>query len=311
MLLFFSLVDLKKINIVGYNLYTKVNIDGSYKEHGSSKFVNPYIDQSKPHKIEFDLKFNMMYYTGVQAARNQKQLASVLGGALGLGPKERDAVTTTGANPSFGIVGNAAGGETNDDTSSTDNEQGANGGNAAGDDSETGTARYFNDMMINSGNDLIQVDLKIHGDPYFISDVGVGNFLGLPSSPLLPVTIDGSMNPMDGEVYVILNFRTPIDYDDTSGGMIFPRRGTEPVGQFSGLYKVLTVQNNFSGGKFTQVLSLLRRKKQEDANIAGVSGDENKAVVSGPEGNVDKNVVPPASNSDNTEAPPPASGNQQ
>jgi hypothetical protein len=93
--------------------------------------------------------------------------------------------------------------------------------------------------------------------------------------------------------------------------MIFPQRGTEPVGQFSGLYKVLTVQNNFSGGKFTQVLSLLRRKKQEDSNIAGVSGDENKAVVSGPEGNVDKNVVPPASNSDNTEAPPPASGNQQ
>ena len=75
--------------------------------------------------------------------------------------------------------------------------------------------------MINSGNDLLQVDLKIHGDPYFIADVGVGNFLGLPSSPLLPVTLDGSMNPMDGEVYVILNFRTPIDYDEEDGITLF------------------------------------------------------------------------------------------
>lgn len=221
--------------------------------------------------IDFDLRFNMMYYTGVQAARNQKQLASVLGGALGFGPKERDAITTTGANPSVLPVGNAVGGEINDDGSSTDNEQGANGGNAAGDDPETGTARYFNDMMINSGNDLLQVDLKIHGDPYFISDVGVGNFLGLPSSPLLPVTIDGSMNPMDGEVYVILNFRTPIDYDEEDGYVKYPLGGFLPVSMFSGLYQVIQVNNSFDNGKFEQTLQLARKRNQ-DISIEAVAG---------------------------------------
>lgn len=57
MLLFFSLLDLNTINIVGYNLYTKKNSDGSYKENGTSKFVNPYEDENKPHTIEFDLNF--------------------------------------------------------------------------------------------------------------------------------------------------------------------------------------------------------------------------------------------------------------
>jgi lipopolysaccharide biosynthesis glycosyltransferase len=57
MLFFFSLLDISTINLVGYNLYTKKNKDGSYKQHGSSKFINPYNDETKPHNIEFDLNF--------------------------------------------------------------------------------------------------------------------------------------------------------------------------------------------------------------------------------------------------------------
>lgn len=57
MMLFFSLLNVKDINIVGYNLYSRVNEDGSFKEHGSSKFVNPYSDQNKPHTLDFDLNF--------------------------------------------------------------------------------------------------------------------------------------------------------------------------------------------------------------------------------------------------------------
>lgn len=57
MLLFFSLLDINTLNVVGYNLYTKKNKDGSYKQHGSSKFINPYEDETKPHSIEFDLNF--------------------------------------------------------------------------------------------------------------------------------------------------------------------------------------------------------------------------------------------------------------
>jgi lipopolysaccharide biosynthesis glycosyltransferase len=57
MLLFFSLLDVDNINLVGYNLYTKKNKDGSYKQHGISKYVNPYNNKIKPHNFEFDLNF--------------------------------------------------------------------------------------------------------------------------------------------------------------------------------------------------------------------------------------------------------------
>jgi hypothetical protein len=56
-MLFFSLLDTKRVNIVGYNLYSRMNEDGSFKEQGISKFVNPYVDDNKPHSLDFDLNF--------------------------------------------------------------------------------------------------------------------------------------------------------------------------------------------------------------------------------------------------------------
>jgi hypothetical protein len=34
-----------------------MNEDGSFKEHGISKFINPYVDENKPHSLDFDLNF--------------------------------------------------------------------------------------------------------------------------------------------------------------------------------------------------------------------------------------------------------------
>lgn len=214
--------------------------------------------------IDFDLKFNLTYYTGVQAARSQRQLASVLGGALLMGAGEREPIGTTGnsnarvgadtADPSAPIR--------DEDTTSTSTGTGANGGTAS-DDTETSIARSFNDMVINTADDMIQVELKIHGDPYFISDVSLGNYIGLPSVPFLPVTIDGAMNPIDGEVHIILNFRTPIDYDDEDGFVKYPLGGFLPIAMFSGLYQVIQVENDFSKGKFEQTLKLVRKKNQD------------------------------------------------
>ena len=252
--------------------------------------------------LDFEINFNNSFYKALNTNINGSGDSRLLAKNGSNGSTEESYNASEGnsegsgfSNPNVSDVGDANGT--------------GKGGGSTMDSPAVQVARMFNEAIVNNNVDMIVMDLTVLGDPYYLADSGVGNY----SSPVAAkaYTADGSMDYQRSEVEVDVNFRTPIDYDDTSGGMIFPRRGTEPVGQFSGLYKVLTVQNNFSGGKFTQVLSLLRRKKQEDSNIAGVSGDENKAVVSGPEGNVDKNVVPPASNSDNTEAPPPTSGNQQ
>lgn len=124
--------------------------------------------------------------------------------------------------------------------------------------SESQIARSFNDAIVNSPVDLISVDLEIWGDPYYIADSGMGNYNGLG---LFNMLTNGSMNYQSGEVDIILNFRTPVDTRD-EGYMKFPSGGTKAVGSFSGLYQVVTVKNSFSGNRFTQTLTTIRRRNQ-------------------------------------------------
>ena len=135
----------------------------------------------------------------------------------------------------------------------------------------------FNDAIVNSAVDMITMDLTVLGDPYYLADSGIGNY----SSPAAArgYTSDGSMDYQRSEVEVLVNFRTPIDYDDETGGVIFPGSSSKPIGEFSGLYKVLKAHNAFSGGKFTQVLSLLRRRKQDETNTTALP-NETGAVTS-------------------------------
>lgn len=117
----------------------------------------------------------------------------------------------------------------------------------------TGTAR----------GDMINVKLTIIGDPSFIKQDDV--FYGqnavrngtIFSNPLL--TPNGSIITDDGELYVLLQFRTPTDYDEVTG---MYRDDRYAYSMFSGVYKILTVDNNFSRGKFTQVLDLARLMDQ-------------------------------------------------
>jgi hypothetical protein len=58
-------------------------------------------------------------------------------------------------------------------------------------------------------------------------------------------------------VDVIVNSIVDIDTDLTNQGLAFPQpRSNRSL--FSGLYKILTITNSFSGGVFTQTLSMVR-----------------------------------------------------
>lgn len=143
---------------------------------------------------------------------------------------------------------------------------GAQEGGASRSSAAIQAARQFNEAIVNSEADLITVDLKIMGDPYYIADTGVGNYSS-PPGDLPSITRDGTMNYQNREVDVVLNFRTPLDYNE-EGGMTFPQ-DTLPVEQFSGLYKVNIVTNRFSGNNFEQILQLVRRPNQERQGTPG------------------------------------------
>ncbi len=137
----------------------------------------------------------------------------------------------------------------------------SNPGGGPNDDYRSLIAKNFYESLLNSQGDMLTAEIEIIGDPYYIADSGMGNFSDIPVN--FNENSNGSMNYQSGEVDIIVNFRTPVDYNGLTGTMDFIN-GVENTG-FSGLYNVQEVTNNFKSGKFTQTLKAIRRPIQEPA----------------------------------------------
>jgi hypothetical protein len=126
----------------------------------------------------------------------------------------------------------------------------------------TRAARLFHDA-INKGTDMMNITLDIIGDPYYIAQSGTGNYTA-KQTQYANLNADGTVNYQNGEVDILINFRTPIDINQTTGLYNFGgATKSAPVMQFSGLYRITNVTSNFKGGVFTQTLDGIRRPQQE------------------------------------------------
>jgi hypothetical protein len=134
-------------------------------------------------------------------------------------------------------------------------------GGGGQEDISTRIARNFMDAVVLS-NDLVNTTLKIHGDPYYLGDSGLGNYTS-PETNYRMINSDGSMNYQNTEVYIVVNFRTPTDIQEGTNVYKNLQSSSMLVQSFSGLYKVKFVESNFSGGKFTQTLEIIRQVQQE------------------------------------------------
>lgn len=114
-------------------------------------------------------------------------------------------------------------------------------------------------MMSNSRGDMINVKLKIHGDPDMIKQDEVY---------YPPGTGAGSSIVMDaGEIFANLFFKTPTDLDQEVGlyeGIYNYDENNR--NSFSGKYKIITVENMFERGQFIQTLDMIRLFDQEGSD---------------------------------------------
>ena len=204
--------------------------------------------------IDFNLRFNSAFFMGSQYDRflgNQDQQSD----ANASGESE-ETVTPQNAEPSNGD---------SDDTIRTKE--------TGGDDTSLNAGNFSNDPLtrisqqitevITNGVDLIEAEMDILGDPYYIADSGLGNYSSERTGS--QTTSDGTIDYQYEETSLILNFKTPIDIDPDSGEYIFQGQGTAPVRRFSGVYRINTITNSISGNKFTQKLSMHRMRNQEGA----------------------------------------------
>jgi len=127
--------------------------------------------------------------------------------------------------------------------------------------------------------DMVNVQMTILGDPAFI-----GQDFALPyenknssaSSDFASFNGKawdkdlGCFNFDQAEPFITLDFRFPTDIDEKKSVMNF--KNLENI-VFSGLYKVVSVESVFDGGKFTQVLDLVRFNNQgkEMTSVASVA----------------------------------------
>ena len=137
----------------------------------------------------------------------------------------------------------------------------------------TRAARLFHDAITKSQGDMIELDMTIIGDPYYIAHSGMGNYTGASTSNSSNLLDDGSINYQNGEVDIVVNFRTPIDINQGTGLYTFTgSTASTPVISWSGVYRLTEVTSTFSKGEFKQKLGGYRRPYQE----ATVTDDNSK-----------------------------------
>lgn len=121
-------------------------------------------------------------------------------------------------------------------------------------------ADVFQTRFQTSSADMVNVEMEILGDPYFLADSGINSNYFSPSGINSQITGDNSLNYEGSDIFIYIAFRTPVEPNlsvSGEGGLYeFPDGGKESP--YSGIYKVVTLENSFSGGKFTQKLRLIR-----------------------------------------------------
>lgn len=225
--------------------------------------------------IEFNVEFNQAFYTAIQNDLGNNS------------PDNKDSATSSVKNKkkksSIAISNNAY--PTVNPPLDVEDPQNRDGGDA--ETLELRVARQFNEAILDSSVDLVKINLNIVGDPYYIPQSGLGNYIApqytvVGDQKELFLDGDGNANFLENIVLTKINFRTPIDID-ASGKMAFTEQKAENelqlLGEFSGFYYPIRVVSSFSGNKFVQDVEMIRVKT--GPNDGGRT--QNKELLTGTE----------------------------
>lgn len=218
----------------------------------AKKEYNYYYTGQNEDVLNFDIKFNTAFFQNIRADVGQNRSVSVDTENASTGARPGTTVPTSAEGQQRAAQNNREAVSSVEITAA--NKSVSTGGTRVGSvdaSVKRAIAEQFHNRLINSPADMISVEMDIWGDPYYIPS-DVGNYSAPPGEPT--VTGDGTMAYMRDEVYVVVNFLTPLDYLTGQATMSFPTT----VKPFSGLYQVISTQSSFNQAKFTQKLKMIR-----------------------------------------------------
>lgn len=211
--------------------------------------------------IDMQIDFDMMYYVKLTAFRAKQKLTET---APGVGGGDNDSPTskqqTTNPNQSISNPANNIAPVTVGYVADSKMVTRTGGSPQLAVDA----ANLQDSLLLDARGDMINLNLRIIGDPQLIKqdDVFYGQDANVGAGSL---TKNGSIWMDNGELYVFVNFKTPVDYDESTG-IADPNSGKYKVSEYSGVYKIITVENNFIKGKFEQTLQMVKLLFDQEGN---------------------------------------------
>lgn len=216
--------------------------------------------------LDIDLDFNFAFYHTVptNAGRSSNPDSKSQSAAAIVNTTEAEIDKTKGQD----ISSNADGAKNKDGESAIGQaakiDGGSNNDTNSSVEDKFGSGKNIMSSLFNQakGGDMLMLDLSIKGDPYWLEPMpyikgegrsGAGSEFSLKSK----IAADKSKNKdfcytKDGDLFVLFNCGMP------SPDAIFSGRNTNKYNALSGVYRVIKISNEFSGGKFEQTLNMAR-----------------------------------------------------
>jgi hypothetical protein len=248
-----------------YTVYNSKHVYGPQSKPSGAVKKYDYMYTGKNNDIiDFQIDFDTLFYTAIQSNRSSHE---TLSGAAA--PVEDKSKENTIKNPS--------GGKNSPFPVQITPIADDPGNNAGIDGIRNSVTKTAADMQksIYSGSrgDMLNLKMKILGDPHFIKQDDIynnpsnSNYASITSGQLIPG--NNSLVMDVSEIHCLVSFKTPVDIDETTG--LVRKDGKYLESSFSGMYRVLMVSTEFRGGKFEQTLDMIRIFDDVPTNSASLT----------------------------------------
>lgn len=236
-------------------------LTGKVKPEWISKEYNYLFTGDNQDIIDLDIDFNLLWFNARSV--NTKQTGQATG------QKRKEKITQQGNNADTTTDRLA---QLPTECIEIDMQGQAGHAGTFSDDKAIQIADAQNSLLTDSRGDMISINMTILGDPQFIKqDDIIHKSFADKGQPIGPT---GSIITDKGQIYIRLRFDTKSDIDHDTGLRYDyrdmganPRPGSQRArtgstagrkSDFDGIYRVLTVDNNFDRGMFTQQLQVVR-----------------------------------------------------